>query len=295
MSNRDARPLSEKAMSAMHDACIEEIEQGLERFGIPCLLTLHTGFRRNVVKHYTDSWRTTHKGREAIQTPKKVKCTLTEGGCHYCNMDRSRGPDGYMKPKTGQSEQRTVPIFSSWGDYHRDEERDTEIIDWLNHWSKTNTDQGWGYHATNRLNRILKSVAKRRMDTIADNHQGKEIAYACGNDKETVPDIIFHDLRATWCTQCIRAGVKENQVRDWGGWKSVEMVEHYRGFVDDPEGTERDKYESIGGGDDQGGDSDIDMTEVYEVYSAITEGRQVNPTKYDNAVLEAAYEMVDAG
>ena len=36
------------------------------------------------------------------------------------------------------------------------------------------------------------------------------------------------------------------------------------------------------------------MAEVIEVYSAITENQQINPAEYDNAVLEAAYEMVEA-
>ena len=81
---------------------------------------------------------------------------------------------------------------------------------------------------------------------------------------------------------------------DWGGWADAQMIEHYRDFIGDPEGTERKKYESGNRGDDGDDNNDVDMEQVYEVYSAITEGHQVNPAEYDNAVLEAANEMVNA-
>jgi len=117
-----------------------------------------------------------------------------------------------------------------------------------------------------------------------------------GNSEELVLDIITHDLRATWATQCLRNGVDDTTLMDWAGWADSDMIDHYRSFIGDPGDTERDKYENGKSGDDSSddGNADVDMTKVVDVYSSITEGEQINPANYDTAVLEAAYEMVQA-
>jgi hypothetical protein len=292
MSNRDARPLSEKAMSLFHDAAIEEIHQGLERYGIPVLFDLHSGLRKRLVTHFSDGWRELQDGNEVIQTPKLIECDLTPDGCRYCNADRSGGPDGYVRAKTGQGAQRTVPIFTTWFDYHRGEERPTEVSKWLDHWFKSNDGPGWGYERAT-FKDAVKTVAQRRGDLIAEEHEGKEEVYIQAT-KQEAPDIIPHDLRATWATQCLRVGVEDSTIMDWAGWKDRTMLDHYRGFIEDPEGTERDKYETGREDDDDQEEASPDMEEVYEVYQKITLGEQVNPSRYSNAVLEAAYEMVEA-
>lgn len=289
MSSRDARPLPIKALSALHDAAIEEIHEGNENWGIPILL----GLRSNTIGHFTDDWINEEDGGREIKTPKLVECTLKEGGCWYCNKDRSGGPAGHFRPKTGQGEQRTVPIFTTFYDYHLDETRETELGEWLDHWFATN-DTGWGYNSKN-LSLVIRRVASRRFETIKESHEGTEYKNM-GNGQELVLDIIAHDLRATWATQCLRNGVDDSTVMDWAGWKKSDMLDHYRGFIGDPDDTERDKYENGKGEDDSSdnGGADVDMAKVVDVYSSITEGEQINPANYDTAVLEAAYEMVRA-
>lgn len=293
MSNRDARPLPINALSALHDAAIEEIHEGNEKWGIPILLGLHTGLRSNTISHFTDDWIAEEDGGKEIHTPKQVECTLREGGCYYCNQNRSGGPNGHFRPKTGQGEQRTVPIFSTFYDYHREETRETGLGKWLDHWFKSNT-VGWGYRSTH-LRHVIRRVADRRFETIKESHEGTEHMHT-GKGKELVLNIIPHDLRATWATQCLRNGVDETTLMDWAGWADSDMIDHYRSFIGDPGDTERDKYENGKKEDDSSddGNADVDMTKVVDVYSSITEGEQINPANYDTAVLEAAYEMVQA-
>jgi hypothetical protein len=81
---------------------------------------------------------------------------------------------------------------------------------------------------------------------------------------------------------------------DWGGWKTREMIDHYRGFIGDPDGGQRTQYEEGRDNGDSDDSEDIDMAEVLRVYNKISENKRINPAEYDNAVLEAAYEMVDA-
>jgi integrase len=294
MSNRDARPLYIKPLSAFHDAAIEEIHEGRERWGIPMLLGLHTGLRRNEIGHFTDDWIEEEDGGKEIQTPKLVECTLKEGGCHYCNQDISGGPDGHFRPKTGKGEQRSIPIFETFYDYYLEETRETELLKWLDHWFTAN-DVGWGYEPKH-LRIVIRHVANRRYETIKESHEGTEsLANGKKEGKEEVLDIIPHDLRATWATQCVRNGIQDATIMDWAGWETAAMLNKYAGFIGDPDDTEKDKYENGKGEDESDSDNaDVDMSEVIDVYSAITEGEQINPANYDNAVLEAAYEMVNA-
>lgn len=295
MSNRDARPLSEKGMSALHDAALEEIQQGYERWGLPVLLGLHTGARRRLITHWTDKWETIEDGERVVQTPRRTECKITEGGCRNCHSEDRKGPDGVLSPKTATSEQRTIPIFDSWYDFHEGKERDTKLPSWLDHWFKTH-DAGWGFGA-HRLSQVIKRVATRRHDVISTTHQGEEtVTINCV--ERNVPDITFHDLRATWCTQCIRLPeIDETTIMDWGGWKSRQMIDHYRGFVGDPNGSARDAYEggpdSVDGGSNDD-NKDVDMGEVMEVYNRITDGESLDGKQYSSDVLSAAYEMVQA-
>jgi hypothetical protein len=140
---------------------------------------------------------------------------------------------------------------------------------------------------------VIKRVAMRRHDVIADTHQGEEEGWV-GQRKRTIPNIIGHDLRASWATQALRCGVEDDTLMDWGGWKTREMIDHYRGFIGDPDGGQRTQYEEGRDNGDSDDSEDVDMAEVLRVYNKISENKRINPAEYDNAVLEAAYEMVDA-
>lgn len=241
--DRDARPLNPKAHAAMHDAAIEEIHQGNERYGIPVLFDLHTGLRKRLLVHYDDSWREHTENGEQIKTPKQVLCTIEEDGCRYCHHDRSGGPDGFLRPKTGQGEQRTIPIFETWYDTYNGGERDTKLKKWLDHWFRTH-DAGWGYKRGSVSDAVFH-VAQRRHDVLVKEHQGAVERYVCGT-KKIVPNIIVHDLRASFATQCLRTKIDDATVMDWCGWQEPEMLNHYRGFIGDPDGTGRENYNSGG-------------------------------------------------
>lgn len=298
MSNRDARPLSEKALSALVDACLEEIRQGHVRWGLPLLIALHLGFRRRTLAHFTPDWISVENGKQVVHIPQGLECNIKDDGCYQCNSEETRGPNGTLKPKTGQGEQRTIPLFESWYDFHLEEKRDTHLSEWLDHWFKTR-DAGWGYEGP-QFPKVLRKVAMRRHDVIADNHQGEEKLNLNrrASTKTTVPDIIPHDLRSTWATQCLKSPKsKPKTVQDWGGWENPDMVDHYRGFIGDPDGTARDGYEngpSAREDDANGTSTDVDMADVYEVYTKITNNESLDGKQYSSDVLEAAYEMIQA-
>ncbi len=41
----------------------------------------------------------------------------------------------------------------------------------------------------------------------------------------------FHDLRATWASRNLMAGIPIAQLKEWGGWESYEMINVYAAFV----------------------------------------------------------------
>lgn len=239
---RQAEPLDPKALSVWQDACIEEINQGNENWGVSCLLATHTGFRKRVLVHYTERWRIESSGvtDEKFSLPEgQTACTLKDDGCHHCHKDQYSYDDGFFGVKKNtDGKGRELPLWDEWIDYHRDEVRPTHLPKWLNHYFATNDSFGF---TPDNFGRIVAEVAKRRHKTIANQHEG-EVERWMISGKETVPWIKPHDLRATWATQCLRAGIDDEQLMDWAGWKSREMIDRYRDKLNDPSGENTKRY-----------------------------------------------------
>jgi hypothetical protein len=169
----------------------------------------------------------------------QTACTLQEDGCSYCHKDELSGDNGFfMVKKNTVGQGRELPVWDEWIDYHRNETRPTQLTKWLDHYFQAN--DSFGFSPTN-FGKIVYKVAKRRHDTIADQHEG-EVKRWMDVSKETVPDIRPHDLRATWATQCLRAGIEDEQLMDWAGWSSREMIDRYRDKLNDPSGENTKRY-----------------------------------------------------
>jgi integrase len=240
---RDARPLSIEALSVFVDGLEEEIEQDGYKYALPIQLDLFSGLRKRVLVHYINNWKEEAKNGQQITVPKEIDCTLSDEGCRKCNQSKTRGDDGKLKPKTSKGEQRTIPLPSKWMDFHSNEQRETNLNKRLDEWFAVHDT--WAFGRT-QIIRALYKIAVRRHDKLVELHQGESenprIVPGCSGKRKT-PDIQFHDLRATWATQCLRTGVNTTTVQDWGGWKNPDMIDHYRGFVGDPSGGELDKLE----------------------------------------------------
>lgn len=276
--DRDAIPLNPRSYAAMHDAAIEEIHQGSERYGIPVLLDLHTGLRRRLLVHYDDSWRESTENGDQIRTPKQEPCTIKDDGCTYCNKDKSRGPDGFIRPKTGQGEKRTIPIFETWYDTYNGGERDTELKKWLDHWFRTR-DAGWGYERGSWKEAVY-TVAQRRHDELVKHHQGA-VERSVRGRRQIVPHVMGHDLRASFATQCLRCLVDDTTIMDWCGWKNPQMLNHYRGFVGDADGSQRESYNN--GGDE------LSTTDLIQL---MAKEDMLNPEKIDEEALKTLTDQL---
>lgn len=238
---RQAEPLDPRALSVWHDACIEEINQRHEHWGLSCLLATHTGLRRRIVAHYTDQWRIEDtNGNEKISLPTgQTACTVNEDGCVHCNAERYSCDDGFfMVKKDTAGEGREIPVWENWMDYYRNESRPTQLPEMLDTYFRTNDSFGF---APNNFGQVVKKVAQRRHDILVKQHEGETTRWLF-NKKETAPDLKPHDLRATWATQCLRTGIEDEQLMDWGGWSSREMIDRYRSKLNDPSGENTRRY-----------------------------------------------------
>jgi integrase len=143
-----------------------------------------------------------------------------------------------MVKKDTEGVGREIPVWEEWIDYHKGESRPTELSKWLDHYFTNNDSFGF---SVDYFQKVVKKVAERRQDIIADHHEG-EVERRMGTERRVVPDIKPHDLRATWATQCLRAGIEDEQLMDWAGWTGREMIDRYRGKLNDPSGENTKKY-----------------------------------------------------
>jgi hypothetical protein len=248
---RQAEPLDPKALSVWHDACIEEINQGNEHWGLSCLLATHSGFRERIVGHYTDRWRieSSNETDQKFSLPEgQTACTLEPDGCYHCHQDKYSCDDGFfMVKKDTEGVGRELPLWNEWIDYYRDEVRPTHLSKWLNHYFMNNDSFGF---APSHLGKVVNEVAKRRHETIADQHEGEVERRVTTGEREVVPWVKPHDLRATWATQCLRAGVDDEQLMDWAGWNTRQMIDRYRDKLNDPSGENTKRYARGRGGEE---------------------------------------------
>jgi integrase len=73
--------------------------------------------------------------------------------------------------------------------------------------------------AASKSGREAHTIRKLRVD---DNS-----AWNAGKRKAGIEDFRFHDLRHTWASWLVQAGVPLSALQEMGGWESIEMVQRY--------------------------------------------------------------------
>jgi integrase len=177
-----------------------------------------------------------------------------------------------MVKKNTEGVGREIPVWEEWIDYHKGESRPTELKKWLDHYFTNNDSFGF---SVSHFPIVVRRVAERRHEIIADHHEG-EVERWMGTEKRVVPDIKPHDLRATWATQCLRAGIEDEQLMDWAGWGSREMIDKYRSELNDPSGENTKKYAQ---GRDSEGMSPADKIAKLKEMGLINDGENLSAEK----------------
>ena len=58
-------------------------------------------------------------------------------------------------------------------------------------------------------------------------------------------DFRFHDLRHTWASWLVQAGVPVSVLQEMGGWESIEMVRRYAHLAPNPLSEHSRKIDSL--------------------------------------------------
>ncbi|PLR38745.1 site-specific integrase [Chimaeribacter californicus] len=71
----------------------------------------------------------------------------------------------------------------------------------------------------NSEGKVMPAVRKMRVDS--------NTAWRAALKRAGIEDFRFHDLRHTWASWLIQAGVPLSALQEMGGWESIEMVQRY--------------------------------------------------------------------
>ncbi len=67
----------------------------------------------------------------------------------------------------------------------------------------------------------------RRCTTVRKTRVDSNTAWRAALKRVGIEDFRFHDLRHTWASWLIQAGVPLSALQEMGGWESIEMVQRY--------------------------------------------------------------------
>lgn len=218
MGDREAYPLKSEPYHALlevldSDTTLSNMPEGV-RVAIYAMAVC--GVRVGEACAMRPGWLTSSERGLAIRVPSEV-----EGVNRY-------------SPKTG-SGARTVPVPSTVKNHATGEKVDVRAEEIIRAYFVGNQEIGCtGVTVGNWLKRAAREAG------VGDYR--KIVERTVFNKRVDVPDVFNHDLRATWCAQCLRGDINRYKVRDFGGWATTDMVDHYASWVGDPNGEAMDAF-----------------------------------------------------
>lgn len=217
MGERRAYPLEARGYRALHEVLTSaEFKERAPSAAINAnLMMLFCGLRVGEATSCVSGWvETTDKGT-VIRVPEAVSS------------------DSFT-PKT-QAGSRTVPVPDDYTDHSTGEVVTCYLADRLEGYFMGNNEI---VREKNSVRRWLAEACQMAGSDI----DRREKTRVFGSEKITYPDVIPHDLRASWCAQCLRSGVNRYTIRDWGGWATMSMINRYAKYVGDPNGEQIGRF-----------------------------------------------------
>ncbi len=209
LSARNYRQLADTFESeSFREQCKTPVRLGLE-------LQLFCGLRNGTSCRANEGW-----------------LSPTTEGLNLMVPDEDEGTTDWS-PKTQQGT-RAVPAPSDFRDHWAGERVDLSFPSELKAWLELEGE-------IDMTSATMRSWLFRALEET--DIQGRErVERVTTLGEHEVPYVICHDLRASWCAQCLRSDVRRTTVRDWGGWENMKMVDRYAKYVGDPGGENRAKF-----------------------------------------------------
>lgn len=219
---RDAYPLGAAAYRDMIDELQTNVELR-ERMPTAARVAIYAmllcGLRIGEAVTMKSGWVSVSAGGAAIVVPSEVS---------------SRGSGGSFRPKT-ISGNRSVPVPGDFTDHSRGEGVSLEFERVLKAYFVNHEEVNRGKEC------IRRWMCELALEAGVDEYRSLR-EYTFDREPKEYPDVIPHDLRASWCAQCLRSDVNRYTVRDWGGWADMSMINRYAKYVGDPSGEQIKRF-----------------------------------------------------
>lgn len=221
-------------------------------------LAVGTGARADTICHTHSSWfRYKRDGSLYYKVPSSDPCRkgMGPGPCGDC---RQHDHDSY-KPKTPAGEGREILLTNEWTNPVTREKEYFGLKDRVESYfalDGTHAPQGV-QHGNNliqgngisngTLNEWIREIAAqssisatlredrlREVITVRKEKNGSQIvSFGTDSDGNEIPDIITHDMRATYCTQLMRNDVPRTKAINKTGHARPSSMEPYVNFAED--------------------------------------------------------------
>lgn len=262
MGRRDAIPL----FSAEHDAFVQAIDEiDNSDKAMASHLAVGTGGRGYTITHTHKSWFTYNQnGTLYYRIPESDPC-YKKGDTSPCGDCKQYNHDEY-EPKTPAGEGRRILISNKWTnpatgkkEYFGLKDRVESYFslesqrapDGLQHGNDMLGGDGISLNTLNRwirdvgaVSTIAKDLRKERLEehikeieTVdsddPEKRDRKQIKnFGTDNYGRDIPDIVSHDMRATFCTQLMRNDVSRMKAIEKTGHKNPSSMERYVSFAE---------------------------------------------------------------
>lgn len=227
---RDSHPLIQKSMHLFVKAA-EGYDETL--VSLVALIGLFTGVRANTLCHIHSDWFTYDDGDLYLKVPNEFPCRKY-GTSKPCGDCRARVGDEYS-PKTPAAGGRRLKIPEQWHNHFVDRNRQQPLSlrDSVEHYFKIEEDDH-GYEMFDG-DGISISTANRYVKRIAAEAEIgflRKPGYIEHSKLGRVPDVMTHDLRATYCVQLMRNDANPFKAITKTGHNDVDSLKPYIEFAE---------------------------------------------------------------
>jgi hypothetical protein len=260
MPRRDAIPLFKTRHKAFVDAILDHDNPDK---AIAAHLQVGTGARGDTIGHTHSSWFVYNReGALYYRIPSSDPCRKY-GNHEPCGDCRANSHDEY-EPKTPAGEGRRILLSNQWTNPNTGEEEYFGLRDAvesyfaldgthapddvqhghtmiqgdgvsrtsLNTWIRDIAAQAT-ISATLREDRLRDEIEVEDVDDDDNNREQKQIIdFGTDDDGNEIPDLMSHDMRATYCTQLMRNDISRDKAINKTGHKTRESMEPYVTFAE---------------------------------------------------------------
>jgi hypothetical protein len=225
---RGNEPIEQKPMNELITTA-EKIDDSVKALTV--LIGIFTGIRANTLCHIHSDWFHYDEDQLYLRVPNEFRC-LKYGTDESCGDCAQRVGDSYS-PKSDAGGGRRLMIPQTWHNHYTgQDEAPTQIRKLIEHYFAIGDDD-YG-HSMLDGDGISVSTANRYVKQVAEEAEigfYLKQGYIDHSKLGRVPDVMTHDLRATYCVQLMRNDANPFKAINKTGHADVDSLKPYIEFA----------------------------------------------------------------